>query len=282
MKIFNWVHKRFHHTVLKDGLAGNVKTTELATKNTDKQALLKQVALVEVLDGWKDGILTIGTLGFDPLKPFNQRNEYLVLQSEEEDEKNEEGQYSSDGGDDTEENVEHEELNPLMSTTFAHSFEDFESNPDNGNFDGVDDVPLTPFMGSPGLNAELNRDGEQQKKKGERITLADLFLADADVEGEFDFGKVPNSGEKPALKTKNGLSFAKKFIPRVKEDSRPIQNLQRLMKKMLKRKIHPDFDAKMQKSDCLKPGTIGPVSNGKHGASEFVTLLPTQGATVDL
>nr|UTH76900.1 tiller angle control 1-1 [Populus nigra] len=61
MKIFNWVQRRFHHGAIKDGLARNVKKAESITNEADKQALLKQVALVDVLDGWKDGILTIGT-----------------------------------------------------------------------------------------------------------------------------------------------------------------------------------------------------------------------------
>jgi hypothetical protein len=47
---------------------------------------------------------------------------------------------------------------------------------------------------------------------------------------------------------------------------------------MLKRKIHPEFDVKMQKSDVQEPaGAIGLITNGEHGAYESVTLLPTQG-----
>ncbi|XP_030928946.1 uncharacterized protein LOC115955049 [Quercus lobata] len=293
MKIFNWVHKRFHHTVLKDGLARNVKTTESTTNNSDKQALLKQVALAEVLDGWRDGILTIGTFGFDPLKPFNQQKEYLVLESEEEDDDIEEaevGQYSNDedgDGDDSDENAQHEELNPLMFTTFEHNFEDLESNPDHDInvcksdvIMTVDGVPLTP----PEYDELDNREGEEKKKKGERITLADLFLADADVKEKLDPDHFfPNPGKKTVLRTKNGLSFAKKFIPRVKgvkEDSSPIKNLQRLMRKMLKRKIHPEFEVKIHKSESQTPGETGVITNDEHGVSESVTLLPTQGATV--
>jgi hypothetical protein len=219
-----------------DGLAGNVKTTESTTNGIDKQALLKQVALVDVLDGWGDGILTIGTFGLDPLKPFNQQKEYLILQSEEEDEEAEVEQDSVDGGDGSNDNVEHEELDPLMFTTYGHNFEDFESNPDHHDnvprpdvIMTVDGVSLTPFMGSAEPSVQLDEEGERKKKKGERITLADLFLADADVKGKLDPDKsLPDSGKTPVLRTKNGLSFAKKFIPRVKEDSRPIKNLQRV------------------------------------------------------
>lgn len=228
-----------------DGLGANVKTSESTTNGIDKQALLKQVALVDVLDGWRDGILTIGTLGLDPLKAFNQPKEYLILQSEEEDEEgDQEEQDSVDGGDhDSNDNVEQEELNPLMFTTYGHNFEDFESNPDRhinvvptpDVIMTVDGVSLTPFMGSAEVEPSLQLDeeaGEGKKKKGERITLADLFLADADVKGKPDDPEkvFPDSGKTPFLRTKNGLSFAKKFIPRVKEDSRPIKNLQRVSK----------------------------------------------------
>lgn len=216
-----------------------MKTTHESTTNgIDKQALLKQVALVDVLDGWGDGILTIGTFGLDPLKPFNQQKEYLILQSEEEDDDQVEQDWVDGGDDDNDnDNVEHEELNPLMFTTYGHNFEDFESNPDHHDnvprpdvIMTVDGVSLTPFMGSAEASVQLDEEGERKKKKGERITLADLFLADADVKG----GKIdpvkafPDSGKTPVLRTKHGLSFAKKFIPRVKEDSRPIKNLQRV------------------------------------------------------
>jgi hypothetical protein len=46
---------------------------------------------------------------------------------------------------------------------------------------------------------------------------------------------------------------------------------------MLKRKIHPEFDVKMQKSDGQKLGAVGLITNGEHGASDSATLLSTQG-----
>ncbi|MCI44473.1 hypothetical protein A2U01_0065712, partial [Trifolium medium] len=57
-------------------------------------------------------------------------------------------------------------------------------------------------------------DVESDQKK--RITLADLFLADSDVKMKLDYhaAKVMvEASEKPNLKAKNGLSFAKKIIP---------------------------------------------------------------------
>ncbi|PRQ58561.1 hypothetical protein RchiOBHm_Chr1g0360641 [Rosa chinensis] len=289
MKIFNWVHKRFHHKVLKDEVAGNGEKIE-PESNTDKdtQAFLRQVSLVDGLDqGWRDGILTIGTFGFDPLKPFNNQNDYRVLESEED---GKEAQEVSHGGGDCDsdedtDNGEYEELNPLMFTTFGHSFEETESNseaivakPDV--ILDIDGVPLAPFEGSNEISTEPDHDSEsdQRKRKGERITLADLFMADGhDVQSQLDSRKVqPELKKKMNPRTRNGgLAFAKKLIPRVKEDSTPIKNVQRLMRRMLKRKIHPaDLDVKKPTSAVELTCT-----NVETDASESVSLLPIRGAT---
>uniref|UniRef100_A0A6M2FBZ4 Protein TILLER ANGLE CONTROL 1 n=1 Tax=Populus davidiana TaxID=266767 RepID=A0A6M2FBZ4_9ROSI len=248
MKIFNWVQRRFHHGTIKDGLAGNVKKAESITKEADKQALLKQVALVDVLDGWKDGILTIGTLGLDPLIPFNQQNDrYFILESDEEGQEEEEDegkeeereieQYSVDDDYYYDDNVEDEEVNPLICATFDHSFEEIGS--DSLHYDVI-------------TNSTTIAEHEQRKNKGERITLAELFLEDSDMKRKPDSVEVETEpgNKKPVARAKSGLSFAKKLIrPHVVEDSRPIKKFNQLMRRMLKRKIHPEFDWKGNKTD---------------------------------
>lgn len=191
-----------------------------------------------MLDEWQDGILTIGTLGYDPLKSFNQQKEYLALESE--DELDHEGEAEHNFVDDEKEeadyDVQHEELNPLMNTTFEHNYEDvFYRNSDaNASKQGVvmtlNDNCLTPPVVTSYEITELSPgETDQRKKKGERITLADLFLADSDVKIKLDPAKTllePN--EKPSLKAKHGLSFAKKLYPLVKDNSHPVKNLQRV------------------------------------------------------
>ncbi|KAG6784895.1 hypothetical protein POTOM_010606 [Populus tomentosa] len=204
-----------------DGLAGNVKKAESITKEADKQALLKQAALVDVLDGWKDGILTIGTFGLDPLIPFNQENDqYFILESdeegqEEEDEGKEEEreieQYSVDDDYYYDDNVEDEEVNPLIYATFDHSFEEIGS--DSLHYDVI-------------TNSTTIAEHEQWKNKGERITLAELFLEDSDMKRKPDSVEVETEpgNKKPVARAKSGLSFAKKLIrPHFVEDSRPIK-----------------------------------------------------------
>ncbi|XP_015968238.1 protein TILLER ANGLE CONTROL 1 [Arachis duranensis] len=221
MKIFNWVHKRFHHsTTLKDGFASNMKNIEpTRSNNEDSEGMMKQVALAELFGGWKDGILTIGTLGCDPLmNSYSQNKQYYALESEEdqEEEEEQEDEENYNGEDDN-------EVNPLMQSTFEE----------------VKKVDETD---------ENSIEEMEKKKKGERITLADLFLADSDV--KMEGAKSKDEKQSSIMKGKHhnhahmhALSFTKKLIPRGlnKDNLHPIQDIKKLMKKMLKRKIHPEL-----------------------------------------
>nr|XP_027108528.1 uncharacterized protein LOC113728186 isoform X3 [Coffea arabica] len=122
------------------------------------------------------------------------------------------------------------------------------------------------------------------KKEKERITLADLFSADSDdaiwmdgtaknnipscdyLQAQCIKNQAASATPHPPdrAKPKNGtLLFPKKLIPLVKQDSRPIQKLHGLMKRMLKRKIHPDVVAAGKNNACA--------------ANESVSLLQSQG-----
>lgn len=232
-----------------DGFASNIKKTE-PVMNKDSQALLKQVALTDLLGGWKDGILTIGTLGYDPLKSINHNKEYFALEAEHN------GQGEGDQVEHNDEencyNAEHEE-NPLMHTTFEHKFEDVVCENHDANasskeevvrtFSEIVEVPIVipnevmesneivevPLVITNEVMESNNVETDQKKMKGERITLADLFLADSDVKMKLHPAKVfHESSEKPKLKTKHGLSFAKKIIPRVKDNAYPMKDIKKV------------------------------------------------------
>ncbi|KAM6583813.1 hypothetical protein CsatB_010815 [Cannabis sativa] len=318
MKLFNWVHKRFHHDPLpKDHeyFARKVEKNgddELLHHSNDKdtQALLKEVVLIDALDGWKDGILAIGTFGFDPRKPLNQQcysqKEYLVLESEEEEDEDEEFSVddvedsSHDSDVDEEDSMsdetcaeDEEEVNPLMFSALGlgHSF-----NKDNNNKDVVaSDQKINEDHHDRVLLSSLDNGSvsvaskDEEKKKVGRTTLADLFLADGDVKmkNSIDSGKVladhhheeTINKKMNNVRTKKSLSFAKKLIPRVKEEKSPIKNLQRMMRRMLKRKIHPEaLDGKVNKSEGQKGQQL--VANTPKKASESVSLLAMQGLTI--
>ncbi|KAE8664914.1 hypothetical protein F3Y22_tig00112738pilonHSYRG01007 [Hibiscus syriacus] len=109
MKIFNWVNKT--HNLLKDGLARNVKKTDSITIDTNSKALLDHVALFELLDGWRYGVLTIKTFGFYTLKSFGRKKAHLASENDDDEEVKDEDEDSNS----------EEEVNPLL---LGHSFED--------------------------------------------------------------------------------------------------------------------------------------------------------------
>ncbi|KAA8516208.1 hypothetical protein F0562_019387 [Nyssa sinensis] len=287
MKIFNWVHRSFHHKVFcADGLGRNVKKDEVvANIDADTQVLLEHVTLVDVLDG----ILTIGTLGFDPLKDFNEKTEYPIAYKEPSEECDGEGEeYLVDDHEYEDNEMEDEELNPLVLTALRHGFEKdsaaaLNSDDQNaGKADLIMTIDGTPLSSRP-LEFGLDSNNDKRKKRsGERTTLADLFSAESDASTKPDHGKVQTeASKKAALQVKNGRSFAKKIIPRVGEDSRPIQKLQRLMTRMLKRKIHPDLEGKIHGKESQTKANILGLGNDKYGANnESVSLLQTQDAIV--
>ncbi|XVF33111.1 hypothetical protein REPUB_Repub17cG0140200 [Reevesia pubescens] len=295
MKIFNWVQRRFHHNVLKDGLARNVKKTDSIAIDTNTKALLEQVALVDVLDGWRDGILTIGTFGFDSLKSFTEQKDYLDLESDDDEEEAEEERYSVNNDNDAEEvdnndddydyNSSDEEVNPLMFSTFDHCLDDVESNVDHLKYGKTHNVKMTVdgvAGGSTDHETKFDLDATEghSGKLRRRTTLADLFSEDSDMKKKPNlFEKESNSCKKGSVRIKNnGLSFAKKLIPQVGEDSRPIKMLHQMMKRMLKRKIHPELEGKGNKLDGqCKSSVIDVLARKKHEASESVSLLQSPG-----
>ncbi|OIT29449.1 PREDICTED: uncharacterized protein LOC109211337 [Nicotiana attenuata] len=227
MKIFSWVHRKYNQ---KDGLLDrNVKKNELTISNEiigDTQLLLQDASMEHMLDGWKGGILTIGTFGFGPLK--DQRDQLDI-------EVNEDEECEITVSDD--EKDEQLIINPLM---YANGHEQSHHEALKAN-----------------KSEEEGRKKHQIKK--ERITLADLFSADFDKENIPRANNI-NPGDKlqPDLfmttnkasnsQVKNGLSFAKKLMPQVREDSYPILKLQQLMTRVLKRKVHPDMESKNHKT----------------------------------
>ncbi|EOA26405.1 hypothetical protein CARUB_v10023812mg [Capsella rubella] len=253
--IFNWVQRKLHQNVIKeiDGVAKNEKkktsegTSEIE-KNTN--AILDQVGLVDALDNWFDGVLTIGTFGFDTLN-FKETDEkdddecgsvdldYVVI----------------DGS--IIKNVD-QELDPLISD--ANKFYD--------HHEDVIEVLDTDHFGSikttetPVVALVVENEIEPQKK---RTTLAELFMEDRDKEvnkWEGKKSKSPNLDEEEVKYHKpNGSKLSRKFslvkkkmvMSKSKDeekDSRPIKKMHQMIKRMLKKKIHPDIDrTKASKKD---------------------------------
>lgn len=209
------------------------------------------MTLVDALDGWQDGILTIGTFGLDHhLKHTEYSAQHLQEYSFA-------APYEAIGDNDVEEWKEEQEeeeeqdgeLHPLAITAFKQELEKvFGANtraesqilkPDTASVltNEGEDNPLRRFLGDLAFNGEDEAEKEK-KKKGERTTLADLFSADAcaggapalSVAGKCggSTGALPEPGKKTVCRGKNVRSLAKKLITWKQEESRPTRKIQRV------------------------------------------------------
>ncbi|XP_043698369.1 protein TILLER ANGLE CONTROL 1-like isoform X2 [Telopea speciosissima] len=267
MKIFNWVHRKFHFNVdshssfshIKDGVEQNANKFENVTSESDTDALLDH------------GLLSIGTFGFDPLELYNHLNGHFVKHIEDDDNDDEADEEEGEGEG-------KEELNPLVVKVFKGELDKALRSSSasamktdlSSTVDDEMDTPLLRFLESAELQIDLENSTWEEKKnnnnKGERTTLADLFSAEkvttAAATGNSDSSIVHQPGrlEKKSCRKKHGLSFVKKFLSRKGEnDSLPITNLHRLIKKMLKKKIHPELQGKVHKMN----GPINPHKSEK-------------------
>ncbi|XP_010506678.1 PREDICTED: uncharacterized protein LOC104783245 isoform X2 [Camelina sativa] len=259
MTIFNWVQRKLHHNVIKDGVTKNEKNkrsegTSEIEKNT--KAILDQVGLVDALDNWFDGVLTIGTFGFD------------TLNFQEED-----GKYDDECGSvDLDyvvidgsiiKNVD-QEVDPLISDDnkcYDHH-EDVIELLDTDHFGSIKTTE-TPVV-AVAVEAEI----VPQKK---RTTLAELFMEDRDKDDDQGQGKKsknPNLvDEEVKYPKQNGSKLSRKFslvkkklvMSKSKDkekDSPPIKRMHQMIKRMLKKKIHPDIDPpKASKKDVIHKPT---------------------------
>lgn len=215
---------------------------------------------------WKGGILTIGTFGYDPLtkdaadevdeQDDDHDLEFLVNDQDQESEELESAENDETITDSEEEEFyeeeEEEEANPLVYEAYAHDYEallqqydpaaDYININGNKNFDHV--LMLTK-ENDPVVDVDM---------KKERITLADLFSSDhweADddlLQKNQNKKKLQELMKEDASSKKHGhgrLAFAKKLLlaggAGDSKDARPIHKLHRLVRRMLKRKIHPEL-----------------------------------------
>ncbi|XP_073024746.1 protein TILLER ANGLE CONTROL 1-like isoform X1 [Primulina eburnea] len=263
MKIFNWVHRK-----LKDGSAAqnSKKNGVILDESGDaNQFLVDNTTFGDSVFGcWKGGILTIGTFGYDPLtkdaadevdeQDDDHDLEFLDNDQDQESEELESTENDEAITDSEEEEVydEEEEANPQVYAVYAHDYEALIQQYDpasdyikmNGNKD-FDQVVM--------VMKENDRDVDVDMKK-ERITLADLFSADhwdADddkLQKKKNKKKLQELMKEKASSKKHGygrLAFAKKLLlaggTGDSKNARPIHKLHRLVRRMLKRKIHPEL-----------------------------------------
>lgn len=263
MKIFNWVHRK-----LKDGSAAqNAKKNGVILDESGdaNQFLVDNTTFGDSVFGcWKGGILTIGTFGYDPLtkdaadevyvQDDDHDLEFLVNDQDQESEELESAENYGTITDSEEEEVydEEEDSNPLVYAVYAHEYEallqQYDPAADYIKMNGTNDFDHVMMV-----MKENDRDVDVDMKK-ERITLADLFSADHwdayddELQKKQNKKKLQELMKEKASSKKHGhgrLAFAKKLLlaggTGDSKDARPIHKLHRLVRRMLKRKIHPEL-----------------------------------------
>ncbi|GAB2245183.1 hypothetical protein Droror1_Dr00000676 [Drosera rotundifolia] len=247
MKIFDWVHRRFHNDSNSSSISLCEEKPRISIKSESKYSCEKEALLVpsnldvDTIDNWKlDDILTIGTLAICPLETPGQLDELEIMDV-----------------DCVEKNVVSEYL------TFAHG--DYKDTaPAQGNKtlepEPVLEDSLKVFRQD--LRSELKckeielvydfsdfavdeEDLKKDRKNGERVTLAELFMAEHDLiyfKGDDNLGNsklIPS--KKEASGANKGLSKAKKLL---KDDVHPLKKFKKFMKRILKKKVHPELMGK--------------------------------------
>ncbi|KAJ8632381.1 hypothetical protein MRB53_025717 [Persea americana] len=245
MKIFTWMHRKLHtnvdYSMISREKDAFYEEGKKSVCEKDTEALLPDRDQVTVVDPF--GLLAIGTFGFDPLHFQDgysvHEEEYAVEEDGEEEEEEEEEE-------DEEEEEEEVVVNMPLPVTAS-----FKREVEREMLKSQQPVMVSVEMED--IRRPFLKDDEERKKegrKGERTTLADLFYADAvkiSVSGEKCTAPEisAGTGKKTGCSTKQARSLAKKLMPWKAEDSRPTTKLHHLMRKMLKRKIHPEMERKV-------------------------------------
>nr|XP_043621825.1 protein TILLER ANGLE CONTROL 1 [Erigeron canadensis] len=268
MKIFNWVHRRFHHKYEEQDAT---KAAEVTENGKDKLALLNDNNEPpldhSVFDGWKEGILAIGTFGFDPaLSKDIEQEEAYVCDNATRDE------VSTD--EDEEEDMEH----PLVLKACKHGFFDDHKKDDHHYkyLPQCDEISQLNDHDEDGVVEDTDdlmmMMKYQKKAAGERITLADLFLADSQKIALLNNKLQHLADDEDRVKAKVDKNLLADESINVKHDlnddrvtlisnkkltkdhaARPIKKINRMVRKMLKKKIHPDVENQKQETARTKP-----------------------------
>ncbi|XP_071716620.1 protein TILLER ANGLE CONTROL 1-like [Rutidosis leptorrhynchoides] len=246
MKIFDWVHRKFNHKYEANQDVRKADLNEIIRK--DKIALLETESLDNVFDGWKEGLFVIATFGFDPERSKDYEIEHdTYLCHDDISHKNLVFVGECECDQDTEMEV------PLVLKAAKHGFV-HDQKTDHLKYE---------------KSTEPNDDeAKKEKKVGERITLADLLWADSEnnllkkkkLAYDQDHVKVEyNSTDKSNMKHESNddnVSLISNKKLEKDHTARPLKIMNRMMRKMLKKKIHPDIvnqkETTRTKSVCIR------------------------------
>lgn len=249
-----------HISGADDEYGRGVKKGDQSASGPGAKTLLEQVD--GRLGSWKDGILTIGTFGYDPLITQQQRQEedtkhhdlipYFQGGGSHDGIEDEGDGYGCDSSSNNNDNgiIAHheyeddEELNPLIHPELRGSYIEKEHHCQAVVKVAVIGMDMD-IVSSSSSSSRRNIPDPKREIKGERTTLADLFSADSADTGLAKSWKAINSSGKNR-KTKKELEeeeeeastkkkvhaahlFSKKFIPHMSHGSRPMKKLHKVI-----------------------------------------------------
>ncbi|KAL8172528.1 hypothetical protein V2J09_024332 [Rumex salicifolius] len=264
----------------EDGSSGRRSgSSSIEEGRIEKEPLLDEDVKAAGGDWELDGILTIGTLAIDPLDNINLQD---II-----DEEAGEGFGCHDVDVAGNENPRCDVIE--MSKLYGHKTRDVVKGCSAGH--EIEEVEDQEIMYEKLTNLE--------RTHIQRVTLLDLFMADElhhKKQGPADDDDVATKKKKNKLilyKLPAALGGRKGFSSKPKKalangDVPPLKKLHRFMTRMMKKKIHPDMEARLQKkgqvklNDDVAMGTSEPgaVHDQYYAVTESVYLLPPQGITV--
>ncbi|KAL7158966.1 hypothetical protein ABFS83_02G178300 [Erythranthe nasuta] len=260
MKIFNWVHRRFVH---KDGLGENGKKI-----HEGDDVVVDDHEKKNGFCGWKGGILTIGTFGyeFDPiilLEDDDDRDD----QNHELDDDDDDSFIYAPKDDEPRRRLAEKELEQQLAGNNRRQIiteNDYKSDEESED-EEEEEQPLLYavydhhdyYEGLMEMKMEEQAARDLYTNKKERTTLADLFSADSELDNiiNLNISELKKKRLAATINVKNmkeaddhvidkmmtTLKSSKKSghsFPNL-DKARPIHKLHRLMRRMMKRKIHP-------------------------------------------
>uniref|UniRef100_A0A7N0RB98 Protein TILLER ANGLE CONTROL 1 n=1 Tax=Kalanchoe fedtschenkoi TaxID=63787 RepID=A0A7N0RB98_KALFE len=247
MKIFNWVHQKLNGQPSRASTLhhpkGEVRMIKLeAPREERSMAKSGDSADTQALLGWTtDGLLAIGTLGCTPHPGFTLGPNFSFRKTN--------AVFDLDDGNSSDEVFQdatmlmeemllgEEDENPLMFNIYNnHEIEEEDEKT------VIVAIKSEEYAG--GVVKEIS-------VKADRTTLADLFKADSS-DPAIDKKCIGHRSAISILKENNGkLGKLKKFPTSISarlvkklipiHDAQPIKKLNHMMRKMMKRKIHPEI-----------------------------------------
>ncbi|GER50431.1 rhomboid-related intramembrane serine proteasefamily protein [Striga asiatica] len=234
LNIFNWVHRKLSYK--GGGLEENANKIVVCENNIDSNNVFDQL--------FSGGILTIGTFGYNPLNEPNEENNssfssFFKDEVEKDEENTEENETASEKEEEEEEeNNEEEVKNPFVLAAFEHDYKG---------------LIMEGIINNNNHNKEIRYCDYVMMEKKQRITLADLFsAADSHANDKKPTKNNNNNNNNNVIKKAKCTKKHAGHSKLITREARPIRKLQKMVRRVLRKKVHPDMSSPSYKVPVKK------------------------------